>query len=87
MKRWSNRREAWYAPEIIEGPREVYTLDEGYVGSLGNKLYFRPTRGSDGFALYSTAARAKQQATDANEQPLKIRIYAEIVAESYCAQT
>jgi len=84
MRRWSNRREAKYVPQVIEGPREICVLDEGYVGELDGKLFFRPTRGSDGFALYSTAVRAKQQATDENERQVKLRIYAEITP---CAQT
>lgn len=73
-----NRREVWYAPQIIEGPREVMILDEGWVSCLGdNKFYFRPTRGSDGFALYSTDRRASQQG-EASERPVKIRLIMEV---------
>jgi len=45
---------------IEEGPREELVLSTGWVSFRGQNVYFRPDRGSGGFALYSDAAHAKR---------------------------
>lgn len=64
----------------LEGQeRQPVVIDEGWVSMEGDELvYFRPARGSNGFALYTTEAKAKQSA-DAGEKQQKVRLVLEFV--------
>lgn len=56
----------------------VTTLGSGWVGrSAGGLLYFRPTRGSDGFALYETKEAALRFTGCPEAIPVRIEMISE----------
>jgi hypothetical protein len=62
----------------IENERGIGTLDleEGWVGVKDGQLFFRPTRGSNGFSIYSTekAALNHTQCPRAMKVALKLHV-------------
>lgn len=59
---------------VFEGPREEMKLEEGWVGVAGTVLHFRPTRGSGGYALYSTEKQAKKQTGCTEAMKVSLRL-------------
>lgn len=58
---------------VIDGEHKQVTVDEGFCmyDPITGRYNFKPDRGSNGYALYSTSQRATQQRFASTEKPIK----------------
>lgn len=59
-----------------EGDYGSVLITEGFISLDKDHYYFRPSRGSGGFALYKTERNAKSSGTE-SEHPRRVRLVLE----------